>query len=253
MRTTINIPAAMGARFVEAALEGLSQLATEQHAAQQLPPLYTSGVRYVRERGTEHWQTPMELLTSGTGDCEDLSAYRVGELRASGVDPDASVVIERTGPRTLHAIVRRGDGSLEDPSQALGMRGPGDGVAMPRMLAGVEREQSWAQLGRRTPGVIYAGPTLIEAVQPELGIGPAALPVLDTIARVAQGALSAVLPQQPGARVQQPTMPVARDVSAALRQEGVDVTPGEVLQLAAQLARIVQAEGRRIAQRERRR
>jgi len=247
MRTTINVPASMGSRFVEAALEGLAQLATEEHRAGQLPPLYASGIRYQRERGSENWLTPGELVTAGRGDCEDLAAYRCGELRASGVDPACRIVIERTGPRTLHAVVQRGDGSIEDPSRALGMTGPGDGVTLPRFVAGVEREHSWAELARRKDrGDLYSGATLLDALSPELGIGPAALPVLDTIARVAQGALSAVLPSQPGAPVVQPTMPAARGVASQLQADGLDVTPGEVLQLAAQLARVVQAEARRM-------
>jgi hypothetical protein len=76
------------------------------------------------------------------------------------------------------------------------------------------------------------------------------MPVLDTIARAAQGALSAVVPSH-GSRVVQPSVTVARDVAMQLRADGLDVTPGEVLALAAQLARVVSAEARRIAARER--
>lgn len=248
MRTVIQVPASMGRRFVEAALEGLAALATEEHRSGELPPLYASGIRYERERGSENWLTPSQLVASGRGDCEDLSAYRCGELRASGVDPACRIVIERTGPRTLHAVVQRGDGSIEDPSRALGMRGAGEGVELPRFVAGVEDGHSWAELGRRVqPGALFSGDTLWDALQPELGFGAMAMPVLDTVARAAQGALSAVLPQQPGARPTQPTMPTARAVATQLRADGLDVSPGEVLQLAAQLARVVQAEARRMA------
>lgn len=255
MRTVINVPASLGVRAVEAALEGLSQLATEEHRASRLPPLYKSGVRYRRENGTEDWLTPREVLAAGHADCEDLSAYRVGELRASGVDPAARIVIERTGPRTLHALVRRGDGQLEDPSRALGMTGRGAGAQLPSMIAGVEPEHTWVELRRRSPrGTLHSGPSIGDALAPELGFGPAVVPILDTVARAAQGAVSAVLPgvvAPPGGtgpqRVTQPTMPAARAVSAQLRSDGVDVSPGEVLQLAVQLARVVRAEAARQA------
>lgn len=254
MRTVINVPATLGARAVEAALEGLAELSTEEHRTTRLPPLYTSGVRYERERGTENWLTPAEVLAAGKGDCEDLAAYRVGELRASGADPLARIVIERTGPRTLHAVVRRGDGQLEDPSRALGMTGRGEGVQLPGMIAGVEPAHTWVELRRRaTRGTLHSGPTLHEALAPELGFGPAMVPILDTVARAAQGAVSAVLPgvvAPPGGaagpvRVQQPTMPAARAVSSQLRADGLDVSPGEILQLAVQLARVVRAEAAR--------
>lgn len=255
MRTVINIPAAAGARFVESALEGLAALATEEHAAQQLPPLYRSGVRYQREQGSENWLTPTQVLGAGIADCEDLAAYRVGELRASGVDPQARIVIERTGPRTLHAIVMRGDGTIEDPSRQLGMKGRGEGVTLPRMVAGVEEGQSWAELARRKDrGHLFAGPTLAEALsEPEVGFLPFAMPVLDTLARAAGGALQAVVPGMAPSSPPRATMPAARQVSAQLTQEGTPISPGEVLSLATQLARVVRAESQKQTRDERRR
>ena len=45
-------------------------------------PLYQSGVRYAREPiGSEVWQTALETQQLGKGDCEDLVAWRVAELR----------------------------------------------------------------------------------------------------------------------------------------------------------------------------
>lgn len=250
MRTTINVPASMGLRFTEAALEGLARLATEDHASKPLPPLYRSGIRYQPERGTENWLLPSEALLAGVADCEDLSAYRVGELRASGVDPEARIVVEQTGPRTLHAVVRRGDGSIEDPSRALGMGRPS--TPLPRLVVGVEGGQTWAELARRSKrGTIHVGPSLGEALDgaTELGSELGFLPVLDTVARAAQGALSAVVPGlDPRAQAQ-----VARQTAATMSQQGLDVSPGEVLALAAQLARVVRAEAQRQVREERRR
>lgn len=261
MRTTINIPAESAPRYVEHALEGLARIAAEQIATGAFPLLYKSGVRYERERGTEHWQTPAEVIESGRADCEDLSAYRVGELRASGADPGARVVIVRTGPRTLHAVVRRSDGSTEDPSRALGMRGPGDGVALPSMLVGVERGHTWYEASRRAPrGELVSAPTLAEALSgyttgADEGVG--FLPVLDTVARAAQGALTAVVP---GMRQPDPAAAsaAARQMAAQMAAQTATASPvsaSDVLSIASQLARVVHAEklrDRRERARERR-
>lgn len=116
-----------GRRELLAALELLTRYAVKQlqrraAAGSPVPPLYQSGVRYAREPpGKERWQTPYQTLLSGRGDCEDLAVWRAAELRRRGEDPRARVVVKRTGPRVLHALVRRGDGTLEDPSRALGM------------------------------------------------------------------------------------------------------------------------------------
>lgn len=88
-----------------------------------IPPLYRSGVRYRRERGREEWRDAPEVARSGYGDCEDLAAYRVGELLAAGEAARAHVY--RAAPGLWHVVVKRGDGSIEDPSRKLGMRGSG--------------------------------------------------------------------------------------------------------------------------------
>lgn len=109
---------------LRAALAGLVArnelvLRADPHA----PRLYQSGVVYRQEpRGQENWRTLPELLVAGWGDCEDLSAARAAELRVSGEDPDAIGDVYRSGQRAWHAVVRRGDGSVEDPSLHLGMR-----------------------------------------------------------------------------------------------------------------------------------
>lgn len=208
-------------------------------AAHRLPPLYESGVRYQREpAGSEMWDSAATVAARGYGDCEDLAAWRVAELRLAG-EEGAEVAVVRTGPKTLHALVRRGDGSWEDPSAELGMRRGQEGVHMPRMLAGIEDGDAWVAFERRAPGrgIVTRGPTLTHAVLGagayELGAGTG-IPVVDTIARAAGGALSAVLP---GGQVDQRT---ASRVASSLAVE-----PSEVLEVAAQLARIVSAEKRR--------
>lgn len=87
-------------------------------AGKPAPLLYTTGVRYKRERpGQEHWQSAAELLASGEGDCEDLASYRAAELRCDG--ELAFVDIQRTPRGSYHAVVRRGNGQIEDPSRIL--------------------------------------------------------------------------------------------------------------------------------------
>lgn len=114
----IHIPTS--ASFYEAAIEGLARLDEEILSIADFPPLYKSGVRY-RKESPDTWRHVDDVFSSGWGDCEDLSAWRVAELRVSGVDPDAHVYVYRSGPRRYHAVVARGDGTIEDPSLRLGM------------------------------------------------------------------------------------------------------------------------------------
>jgi len=118
---SMRIPASIGA--IESAAEGLTGLDyrmmhTADRLGLELPVLYDSGIVYRREsRGHEEWQSAVELLRSMQGDCEDLAAYRAAELRMEG-EP-ATVAIIRTRRGSYHAVVRRADGTLEDPSRIL--------------------------------------------------------------------------------------------------------------------------------------
>ena len=116
----IHVPAS--ASFYEAAIEGLSlldeQILTE---APDFPRLYESGVIY-RKEARDTWRHADDVLCSGGGDCEDLAAWRVAELRVSGDDPDAYVYVYQSGPHRYHAVVARGSGRIEDPSLILGMQ-----------------------------------------------------------------------------------------------------------------------------------
>jgi len=89
-----------------------------------LPVLYRSGIRYKREApNVEQWQTAEETWRKKSGDCEDLVAYRVGELRAAGVAARPLIYVVRPGLR--HCVVVMPDGRREDPSKRLGMGGAG--------------------------------------------------------------------------------------------------------------------------------
>jgi hypothetical protein len=102
---------------VAASVRDIARAARE---GRPIPPIYASGVRYDRRDPNERWQLPSETLGRRRGDCEDLAAWRAAELLLRG--ERASVGVRRTGPRVLHAIVVRANGSVEDPSKRLGMR-----------------------------------------------------------------------------------------------------------------------------------
>ena len=92
----------------------------------QMRPDYPSVyafARYEREPlGREQWQTADQLLRTRVGDCEDLASYQVAWLKVTGRDPHAKIAIKRSSVG-YHVVVKRGDGSIEDPSASLGMWG----------------------------------------------------------------------------------------------------------------------------------
>jgi hypothetical protein len=106
------------------------------------PPLYASGVRYEEDKpGREDWRDCYEVLKRGKGDCDQLVAWRVGELRARGVWAEPVVkwqqvpkdmmvklghpaaMVPETGISMIHCSVRLPDGRIEDVSKNLGMGG----------------------------------------------------------------------------------------------------------------------------------
>ena len=89
-----------------------------------IPPLYSAGVRYVREPGKrEEWQDIQTTLARREGDCEDLAAWRTAELRAQGVQahPLIQYRLGPAGQQLMHALVELPGGKIEDPSRRLGM------------------------------------------------------------------------------------------------------------------------------------
>jgi hypothetical protein len=113
----------------------------QRHLRQKrYPKLYQSGVVYRREDGTENWLDIPHVIEAGWGDCEDLTFWRVAELRAEGVKaaPFAKWRLVN-GVYKYHALVRRfapgrdhfdrmvqSNAWLEDPSRRLGMNGRND-------------------------------------------------------------------------------------------------------------------------------
>jgi hypothetical protein len=99
----------------------------KQHVGKFPPTLYKSGIRYQREDGTENWQDIYRNFELGSGDCEDLAAHRIAELRVVYGRSAKPFVTYRLGPDGgfhYHALlmVRGPDGwRAEDPSRKLGM------------------------------------------------------------------------------------------------------------------------------------
>lgn len=122
-------------KVLEILLEGLVRVNETLMRSRLFPDLYKTAVRYRQEPiGDENWRDASIVLESGFGDCEDLAAYRVAELRVKH-NMSAQCVFRwktleintRDGPRRVklyHILVglwRGGKLFIEDPSKRLGM------------------------------------------------------------------------------------------------------------------------------------
>jgi hypothetical protein len=93
----------------------------------RVPRLYESGVYYkmvLREGLT--FVDLFEVLRKGYGHCQHLVGWRVAELRVRDGERGAQPAVKwrhnaRTKRIVFHVVVRRADGSVEDPSKLLGM------------------------------------------------------------------------------------------------------------------------------------
>lgn len=109
-------------RVYRGLLSGLLPLA--QYEARDLPPLYDAGIVYEREEpGVETLADPGLVHSRGYGDCAHLALARLAELRNAG-ERGAQFhfrAVRKDRPRLFHVLIRRADGTLEDPSRILGM------------------------------------------------------------------------------------------------------------------------------------
>lgn len=88
------------------------------------PALYRSGVVYRPEIDTEDWLSPSQILEAGGGDCEDLTLWRVAELRSRDVLAVPLCVSRREKDKFVqHVFFRYPSGKEEDPSLILLPRG----------------------------------------------------------------------------------------------------------------------------------
>lgn len=87
-----------------------------------LPPLFETDIRYRLEpnhgTGIERFDNPWDVLQRGWGDCDDLVAYRLTELKAAGVRATAHRTKTRSNwqGKNIHVLVRLSPTQFEDPS-----------------------------------------------------------------------------------------------------------------------------------------
>lgn len=101
-----------------------------------VPALYASGVRYKAEPVGQNFNgLPAEefalipvVLARRFGDCDDLAPWRVSELIRGGERAKIRVQWRArknrdgsSGRKFFHIVVRRANGTIEDPSALLGM------------------------------------------------------------------------------------------------------------------------------------
>lgn len=100
----------------------VNQLYLRMH---NVPPLYNAGVVYREEpdNGLEEFACVEPILKRGWGDCDDLAPWRCAELRNAGEKAKIRIQWKRmsNGRKLFHIVVRRADGTIEDPSRILGM------------------------------------------------------------------------------------------------------------------------------------
>lgn len=115
------------------ALVIIDQLYIRTH---KVPRLYDSRVRYENEPVNtaklggidrryriEDFAAIPAVIERGWGDCDDLAPWRCAELREAGEKAKIRIQWKRTrsGGKLFHIVVRREDGSIEDPCAKLGM------------------------------------------------------------------------------------------------------------------------------------
>ena len=133
--------------FMLEALSRNSQFFLQSHPT--FPLLYEAGVKYIGQDYDEKWQDAFTTLTRKGGDCEDLSTWRIAELRerfSIRARPFVTWRVKPTGGYLYHALVWRQSiadslppgvrnakdrpdilrpgprgGYIEDPSRVLGM------------------------------------------------------------------------------------------------------------------------------------
>jgi hypothetical protein len=142
MRINVAIPEAHVKKPVlDAALEAVTRLNEDLIATGKSPTsrqLIAQGARWEPEKpGDEHFDHGGLISQRGHGDCDDWAPLHAATLRVTGEDPGAKAIVRKSGPKRWHAIVQRSNGTIDDPSLAAGMPGPGTlgviGASLPMM------------------------------------------------------------------------------------------------------------------------
>jgi hypothetical protein len=143
MRIAVAVPEPhVTAPVLDAALEGVTRLDEELIRARTVPPFRQMADRVdwkPEPPGGEHFDHAGIVARRGWGDCDDLAPWHAASLRVTGEDPTAKAFARRSGAKRWHCLVRRSDGSIDDPSIEAGMPAPGAavgirGAAMPPMF-----------------------------------------------------------------------------------------------------------------------
>lgn len=86
------------------------------------PLLYEAGLMYREDPpGCELWQDIPSLYRARGGDCEDLVAARVAELRIAGVKARERWSLQETEEEVMYHLDIVTPEGIEDPSRLLGM------------------------------------------------------------------------------------------------------------------------------------
>lgn len=160
MRINVAIPEAhVDAPPLDAALEAVTRLNETLLEKGQVPTAregIKDGVRWKPEPpGDEHFDHAQTVHARGWGDCDDLAPWHAASLRHTGEDPGAHAIVKKSGPKRWHAVVRRSDGSIDDPSREAGM-------GAPRGVSG-----AWLPLMSQPASVVGA-----YAVRPQIAVRP---------------------------------------------------------------------------------
>jgi hypothetical protein len=126
MRVNVAIPEAhVEAPVLNAALEATTRLNESMLRSGEIPTFEKGrkyGVRWRPEPpGGEYFDHAKLVMGRKWGDCDDLAPWHAASLRHSGEDKRAKAIVTKSGPKRWHAVVRRGDGTIDDPSKRAGM------------------------------------------------------------------------------------------------------------------------------------
>lgn len=127
MRLNIAVPEDHVKKPVlDAALESVTRLNEEMLKAGKVPTFQEGahGIQWQPEPpGAEHFDHAAKVLGRGHGDCDDLAPWHAASLRVTNEDPGAKAVVKRVADDRWHALVKRSDGTYDDPSLTAGMPG----------------------------------------------------------------------------------------------------------------------------------
>lgn len=146
MRIQVAVPEAhITPEVLDAALEGVTRL-NESLLHSGSVPTFRDALQRVRWKpeppGQEHFDHAALVLQRGHGDCDDLAPWEAASLRATGADRGARAVVKQVGPKRWHAVVRKSDGRIIDPSAAAGMPNPSHTAVVGGVLPPMQTESS---------------------------------------------------------------------------------------------------------------